>query len=181
MINMKKGFTLIEVLVVIAIIGILAAAVLAILDPIEQIKKTRDNTTKNTAQELLQAFLRYNSAFGTLPWTDTTPCANNIDLTTAMSVSALQPCIDKIIKAGELKQSFLSQLGDTANKMYVFQTDASDQTALLVCFRPESKSVRLEKNTVFDFSSGRTLSEEQPTGRNLCKEDPSNPCYWCAR
>lgn len=178
---MKKGFTLVEILVVIAIIGILAAAVLAILDPIEQIKKTRDNTTKNTAQELQQSFIRYNSSFGTLPWTDTTPCAPNIDLTTAMTATALQPCIDKVIQAGELKKSFLAQLGDIANKMYVFQTDPNDQTSLIACFRPESKSVRLEKNTVFDFSSGRTFAEEKPTERSTCKESSSNPCYWCAR
>jgi prepilin-type N-terminal cleavage/methylation domain-containing protein len=37
-----RGFTLVELLIVIAVIGILAIAVLAALDPIEQLKKSRD-------------------------------------------------------------------------------------------------------------------------------------------
>lgn len=51
--NLKnKGFTLVELLIVIAIIGTLAVVVLVAINPVQQLAKTRDTGRKSTTQQL---------------------------------------------------------------------------------------------------------------------------------
>ena len=49
----EKGFTLVELLIVIALIAILSVAVLATINPIEQANKANDSTTQNDAAEVI--------------------------------------------------------------------------------------------------------------------------------
>jgi len=62
------GFTLVELLIVIALIGILAVALVATLNPIEQVNKARDARFKNDAAELLSALERSYASTTTYPW-----------------------------------------------------------------------------------------------------------------
>ena len=59
----KKGFTLIEMLIVIAVIGILAIAVLSAINPVEQTRKARDARRRSNAAELLNAAERYYTTY----------------------------------------------------------------------------------------------------------------------
>ena len=52
---MKKAFTLIELLIVIAILGILAVGILIALDPIEQTRRATDSTIQQSALEIKNA------------------------------------------------------------------------------------------------------------------------------
>lgn len=51
-INLKKGFTLVELLIVIAILGTLAVVVLIALNPIQQLARTRDSGRRSTVSQL---------------------------------------------------------------------------------------------------------------------------------
>ncbi len=62
------GFTMIELLIVIAILGILATAVLSAINPVEQINRGRDTGTRSDAEQLISAIDRYNAFKGYLPW-----------------------------------------------------------------------------------------------------------------
>ena len=62
--KIKKGFTMIELLIVIAILGILAVAVLSAINPLEQIRRGRDTGSRSDAEQLLNAVERYYSSRG---------------------------------------------------------------------------------------------------------------------
>lgn len=64
------GFTLVELLIVIALIAILSVAVLATINPIEQSNKAKDSTTQNDAAEVMNALERYYTVKNTYPWMD---------------------------------------------------------------------------------------------------------------
>ncbi len=49
---LSSGFTLVELLIVIAIIGTLAVVVLVAINPVQQLAKTRDTGRKSTTQQL---------------------------------------------------------------------------------------------------------------------------------
>lgn len=66
--NKKNGFTLVELLIVIALIAILSVAVLATINPIEQTNKARDARVQNDAAEVLNAYERYYASKQAYPW-----------------------------------------------------------------------------------------------------------------
>ena len=65
---MSKGFTLVELLIVIALIAILSVAVLATINPIEQANKARDARVQNDAAEVMNAYERYYASNNSYPW-----------------------------------------------------------------------------------------------------------------
>jgi prepilin-type N-terminal cleavage/methylation domain-containing protein len=64
------GFTLVELLIVIALIAILSVAVLATINPIEQSNKARDARVQNDAAEVLNGYERYYASNNKYPWMD---------------------------------------------------------------------------------------------------------------
>lgn len=63
-----KGFTLVELLIVITLIAILSVAVLATINPIEQTNKAKDASIQNDAAEILNAYERYYANTQHYPW-----------------------------------------------------------------------------------------------------------------
>lgn len=154
----NKGFTLVELLVVIGVLGILAAGLLATVDPLEQFRKGSDSNRRTASLELVNAINRYYAARQAFPW-DTTAngggdCNSaalpaSLQVTTVSSDTAFSTCIDELVTQGELKSTFKTQYG-ILNKMYI--TDLSDGTEnkrVAVCFNPESKSLSLDSATIY--------------------------------
>jgi prepilin-type N-terminal cleavage/methylation domain-containing protein len=57
----KKGFTLVELLIVIAILGTLAVVVLIALNPVQQLARTRDSGRTSTVTQLGHAMEAYGT------------------------------------------------------------------------------------------------------------------------
>lgn len=79
--NKKRGFTLVEILLVIAIIAILAGIVLVAINPTRQIKQANDAQRQSDVNQILKAINSYASDHrGALPEVDPTtapfPTAN---------------------------------------------------------------------------------------------------------
>lgn len=63
----KKGFTLVEVLIVLVIISIMAGLLITVIDPVKQRQRAQDGTLVATANKIVAAVEAYNSAVGTYP------------------------------------------------------------------------------------------------------------------
>lgn len=150
--NKSFGFTLVELLIVIALIAILSVAVLATINPIEQSNKARDAKFKNDAAEVLSAFERYYASQNNYPWN------NGVGTTYAFGVKVAIGSSDPsfgvlgtggtlgvLITTSELKSSFAGKepFGASAtamDKMYVYN-NGSDSN--YVCFLPKATANRM--------------------------------------
>lgn len=131
MTTVRQGFTLVELLVVIALIAILSVAVLATINPIEQSNKAKDSTVQNDAAEVMNAYERYYTVKASYPWVDVDSgatvsgadlawfgkstlagaalCTSNIALLTPDTPCNLYSNAGLLITTDELKDSFLTK------------------------------------------------------------------------
>src|SRR3990167_10542705 len=103
----SKGFTLVELLVVIGVLGILALGLLATIDPLEQFKKGADANTRQSAIELVNALNRYYAVNSAYPWGVQPQCIGGIPNGAILNTMSI--CVTYLINAGELKSTFSEQ------------------------------------------------------------------------
>lgn len=65
--GLKKGFTLVELLVVFTILSIMGVIMIGVLNPIALVNKAQDSRRKNDLKEIKIAFERYYNDKGTYP------------------------------------------------------------------------------------------------------------------
>lgn len=183
--NIKKfGFTMIELLIVIAVLGILAVAVLASINPIEQINRGRDTGSRSDAEQLISAMDRYYAAKGYYPWMTNGISANTwtdpagtaagasagdlVQLNNTNSNLGVDDLdiMDALSSGGtaELKSSFTSRLVDPAasNFLSVYNSGVSGESTY-ACFIPKSASFREEAWNRCSTGTPRALNGSLPT------------------
>ena len=153
------GFTMIELLIVIAVLGVLAVAVLATLNPIEQINRGRDTSSRSDAEQLLSAIDRYNANKGLWPWQD---AASDDPALAWMQITAAAPATPKGCTmlgllsttsdpncpgTDEIKAAFANRVADTkSNALYIEYGGATGQS-VYICFNPQSVAFSKEADT----------------------------------
>ena len=74
---LKKGFTLVELLIVIGLLGAIALIVIAAINPIEQANRARDTRFKSDGGQLISAIERYFAVKSEFPWVTGGTAAND--------------------------------------------------------------------------------------------------------
>ncbi|MFA7300918.1 MAG: type II secretion system protein [Candidatus Shapirobacteria bacterium] len=147
----RTGFTLVELLIVIALIAILSVAVLATINPIEQSNKARDAKFKNDTAEVLGAYERYYASQNVYPWN------NGVGATVAFGAKFATGSTDPafgvlgagtsmgvLITTSELKSSFAGKEAfnpamGPVDRMYVYFNGLDSS---YVCFVPKATANR---------------------------------------
>lgn len=169
-----KGFTLLELLIVVALLGALFIGLLATLDPLEQINRGTDTARRNIVSEIYGAAINYYALKGDYPWQNDIVgmAASDVLMTTAPD-----GYINKFIETGELKSDFITLAG-SGNLNKIFLTSRGDANGIrknvAVCFLPESKSIVRNTNAQYDVNGD--------IAAGCLSTDPAGtPCYICVK
>lgn len=126
----KKGFTLVEILIVIAIITIVVLIVIATINPIEQLHKAQDSANLVNAENLMGAVERYHaSSEGEQPniqiFTNSLLCEDIIDAGPVTDIDAIKY---------ELSEWFPKEIMDEGSELYAGYA----LNSVRVCYRVKS-------------------------------------------
>lgn len=167
--TLNKGFTLVELLIVIVIIGILSIAIFAAIDPIDQTRRGQDTATRSFATQISQAITRYYANNGSYPWTDVEPSATALN-----ELLGTDKPISTLVSAGELNQNFEQIAKPYADKIFVTE---SQTEGVSVCFKPASKAFKTDPNNIYDKQGTSTL---QSGGTPTCR-GTTDTCHICIK
>jgi len=180
-ITLRKGFTLVELLIVIALLGALAIGLIGALDPFEQLKKGTDTGTRDLVNQVQTAVLRYNATTNKMPWAawDTDDIA-----ATVLSDASFDDAIQALMDSGEMKTNFNDIYANAKSKVYLTYLHPSTAQSLTVrvCYMPDSKSFQVDPNTKYAEDGTLFDSTGTATGDAACKSAGGTAnCYWCVQ
>lgn len=153
--TIARGFTLVELLIVIALLGVIATIVIAAINPIEQANRASDAGMKADASQIVSAIQRYYTSHGQYPWEIVTPATydssdaefpfvtasdQNVGLCGATCATAGELITGNELQTGYTSKRFLSTTsGD--GKIYVGKASGASST-VFACWVPKSSSNR---------------------------------------
>lgn len=158
MIRSQKGFTLVELLVVIGIITILFAVVLVAVDPATRLAQARNAVRRQDVRDILEAVQQYmvdnDGSFPTgldnvaassqVLGTDAAGC----DTTCTATGTDLAACLDL---SGELTPTYLSAIptdpssGDAGNTEYAINRPSGNSVLVTACDPELSVSISAQR------------------------------------
>ncbi len=161
--QLKKGFTLIELIIVIAILGVLAVALIGALNPIEQVQRGQDAGRQATSKAIIDSINRFYASNQFMPWCPDSVAGSSCDdlNTSAVAVDSLIWCggttcpnppttttaQGRLEIANELKGNYLNTIGTTGTNIFVSTTDRPAKTQNIthvrVCYTVTSNAAKL--------------------------------------
>lgn len=142
--NRQQGFTLIEVLLVVAIIAILAGIVILAINPNKQLADTRNSQRRADVNTIINAIYQYSiDNQGNVPATITTTatdicatgassCTNLIDLSVLTANGKYLVAMPKDPKTGDATNTNYTVVADANGRITVTAPDAEQNQTITV-------------------------------------------------
>jgi len=173
----RQGFTLVELLIVIALLGALAIGLIGALDPFEQLKKGTDTGTRDLVNQVQTAVLRYFATTNKFPWENTAALSAGFTAQPLDSAD-FNEAVSNMVTAGELKSNFREIYGNKLSEIIVtyIRSDTATSATVIACYQPQSKSFLVDPNTKYS-NDGTT------TNQAACKSQTggTDNCFWCVQ
>lgn len=160
-----SGFTLVELLIVIALLGVLATAVLAAINPLEQANRARDTRMRSDASQFLAAHDRYFVTQDKFTWVTNGDVVNNDAaygfanaMATGSGICGVDCTTDGLlITNNELKTEFRNRdfikNGTTATEALYVGKKTGASSSVYACWVPKSKSERTKATQTLTIGS----------------------------
>ena len=141
----KKGFTLVELLIVIGILAVLSTATVLILNPAEILKETRDSQRLNDMASISSAISLYLATATTPTFTTITNCT----VGTTVYGGAAGSCAENNTRTVGTTGWVNVALGDTSggSPLSVLPIDPTQSTEHYYVFKADKDTMKFELNT----------------------------------
>lgn len=183
------GFTLVELLIVIALLGVIATIVIAAINPIEQANRASDAGKKSDASQLVSAIQRYYASHSQYPWEIVDPDNYDSSGVAFGFITAANPGVGlcggtpgapdcsaggELITSNELQNTLLSRTfikTQSSDSMLYVGKGESASSSVFVCWVPKALSNRqtaIANHRVIDLSAG--FANGLPVATDGCDE-----------
>ena len=192
---MKKGFTLLELLIVIGIIAILASVVALVLNPAELLRQARDGQ-RISDFDTLRTAINYHLSTGTLPDTNynaagtayrrTFAAALNCPFATSSACTAITTTTSTAVGGTGWVNVNFNDVGGGSSPLSVLPIDPTNNTTYYYAYAGEDVSILFELNGRLESTKYRIKMTQDGGNQNTCStyiEDQSTPganngCYY---
>ncbi len=183
---MKKGFTLLELLIVIGIIAILASVVALVLNPAELLRQARDGQ-RISDSDTLRTAINYHLSTGQTPDTNSggTGLAYRITVATAncpfasSTLCAAATFTSSTVTGGTgwVNVNF-TDVGGGTSPLSVLPIDPSNTTTYYYSYAGDDSTNVFELNGRLESTKYRSKMATDGGNQNTCSTYIENTCYY---
>lgn len=203
--SLVRGFTLVELLIVIGLLGAIALIVIAAINPIEQANKARDARFRADASQLLSAIERYYASNSQFPWAVGCQGAGCSDPSLAFTFTlpsdplvglcATSACSagGTLVTSDELKTEFLSRdwaHATVSTSSIMIGKAAGSSSSVYACFvplakaskdaaLPSAKNGNVNRVRTISFTSGAVVPDQGGCTNSTTDNWATSGCYVC--